>query len=193
MNNSHTTLEALKYPFGQFEVPSYIQENQINLWIHEIRLFPKRVKELVKDLTKDELNLVYRPEGWSIKQVVHHCADSHMNSYIRFKLALTEENPSIRPYFEDRWAELVDSQEEDLSDTLHLIEFLHKKWTYLLERLSEEELDRTFFHPESGEQTALKENIGIYAWHCNHHLGHIKQALKYRNVFPEIVENLEAK
>lgn len=184
MHNSTTKFHQLKYPFGEFEVPSYINENQLNLWIHEIKQFPFRVRKITENLTKEELELIYRPEGWSIKQVVHHCADSHMNSYLRFKLALTEDNPAIRPYFEDRWAELIDSQTTDLSDSILLLEFLHKRWVFLLERLTEEQLEKTFFHPESKVETSLKENIGIYAWHCAHHLGHIKQALHYRNTFP---------
>lgn len=185
------SLYQLKYPFGEFEIPSYINDAQINLWIHEIALFPKRLKKLVENLSIEDLNLQYRPEGWSIKQVVHHCADSHMNSYLRFKLALTEDHPSIRPYYEDRWAELIDSQDEDLEDVLGLLTFLHKKWIYLLNRLSEEEMEKTFFHPESNEITKLKENIGIYAWHCNHHLGHIKQALNYKESFPTIMNEIK--
>jgi hypothetical protein len=131
---------------------------------------------LTSHLGKEELKWKCRPEGWTIKQVIHHCSDSHINSIIRFKLALTEDNPTIRPYREERWAELDDSINDDISISLSLIEVLHTKWAYLLRSLSEEQLNRTFNHPNSGEFT-LKQAIALYAWHSNHHLAHVKQAL----------------
>ncbi|BDS09754.1 putative metal-dependent hydrolase [Aureispira anguillae] len=177
------TLEQLKFPIGEFVRPSTITPTIISQWIEDIRDFPHRLEEILVGLTTTQINWKYRPNGWTIKQVVHHCADSHINSIIRFKLALTEDTPTIRPYWEDRWAELSDSLEDDLSDSLLLIKGLHSKWSKLLTRLSNTELERSFVHPEHGKHFSLKENIGIYAWHCRHHLAHIQQAIHSNGSF----------
>lgn len=174
-------LNQLRFPIGEFEKPEIIDNQIIEQWIQDIADFPKAVEVLTKDLTIEQLNWKYRPNGWTVKQVVHHCVDSHMNSVIRFKLALTENQPTIRPYFEDRWAELADALDNDLSDSLLILKGLHSKWVKLLKSLSAKDLALTFVHPEHGKIFTLGENIGIYAWHCNHHLEHIKLALKYRS------------
>lgn len=170
-------LQQLRFPVGTFQCPKDITETHIEHWIETIARFPKEIIELTQHLSDTEKNWVYRPDGWSIKQVVHHCSDSHMNSLIRFKLALTEEQPTIRPYFEDRWALLNDSLDNDLSCSISLITGLHAKWVKLLRSLNHKQLDRIFVHPEHGQQFTIKENIGIYAWHCEHHLAHIRNAL----------------
>ncbi len=171
-------IEKLKFPIGKFTKPERITSKDIEAWIDDIEKFPLRVETLLDNLSVKQLNWRYRPDGWMIKQVVHHCADSHINSLIRFKLALTEEMPTIRPYYEDRWAELPDALEDDLSYTLSLLKGLHKKWCFLLKRLSPDDLKKVFIHPEHGKHFSLEENIGIYAWHCNHHLAHIQQGIK---------------
>ncbi len=176
-------MKDLKYPIGKFIKPETINDTTIRQWIGDIEQFPELLETLVEPLSIEQLNWRYRPDGWMIKQVVHHCADSHINSLIRFKLALTEDAPTIRPYFEDRWAALVDSLDDDLSDSLLLIKGLHSKWATLLNSLSEQDLDKTFIHPEHGKSFTLRENIGIYAWHGHHHLGHIRQALAYQGKF----------
>ena len=140
---------------------------------------------MTNTLSKEALNYNYRPAGWTIKQVVHHCADSHMNAIIRFKLTLTEELPTIKPYFEDRWANLNVSNFDDISNSLVLITALHKQWASLLKSLNSEQLARQFFHPESKIKSSLSETIGMYAWHGNHHLAHIKQGLQFKNIFPK--------
>lgn len=173
----------LKYPIGEFETPKPIAKSQITEWIHEIAYFPNRIKELVNNLDDDILEWRYRPNGWSIKQLVHHCADSHMNAYIRFKLALTEVNPTIKPYFEDRWAELTDTIVADISVSIQILEGLHHRWVILLESMSELDLTSTFIHPEHGQQFTLAETIGMYAWHANHHLAHINQAIESRGKY----------
>lgn len=170
-------LEGLRYPIGEFLKPEIITPQQIEEWINIIANFPEKITALTHNLTLEQLSWTYRPVGWSIKQVVHHCADSHMNSFIRFKLALTEEAPTIRPYNETSWATLSDGKEDDLEDSLLLIKSLHNKWVRLLRNLSSQDLKRTFIHPEHGQRFELDENIGIYAWHCRHHLEHIKIAL----------------
>jgi len=165
-------LEDLKYPIGQFVAPETITPEHVAGWIEEIRTLPTRLEAAGVGLQDRELDTPYRPEGWTIRQVVHHLADSHMNSYIRFKLALTEENPVIKPYFEDRWAELPDSA-GPVVHSLSLIHALHRKWVRLLWSLKEEQLTRTFHHPEAGRDYRLDYAIGLYAWHGNHHLAQI--------------------
>lgn len=178
-------LERLKYPIGTFIKPDVIDETIIKKWIDDIENFPKALATLTRGLTIEQRNWKYRPDGWTIKQVVHHCADSHMNSIIRFKLSLTENSPEIRPYWEGRWAELADSLDDNLGDSLTLLKGLHRKWVKLLKSLTKDDLKRDFIHPEYGKRFTLKENIGIYAWHSNHHLEHIKQALKFKGKFNE--------
>lgn len=170
--------DNLRYPIGKAPALKNPSKEQIDEWINKIDRFPRLLKESTQSLSIEQLNWRYRPEGWKIKQVVHHCADSHMNSYIRFKLALTEDCPNIRPYFEDRWAELPDSLDDNIQDSIELLTILHKRWVKLLRRLSEEELLREFSHPENGTVINLAENIGIYAWHSMHHLEHVKLAIR---------------
>lgn len=169
-------IEKLKYPIGQFQKPKDITKEHIEGWIRIIEDFPNKLREEVENLTETELQKQYRPNGWTIEQVVNHCADSHMNSLIRFKLALTEETPTIKPYFENLWAELADSKDYPVKDSLKILEGLHARWTKLLKQLSKTDLKREFIHPETKEKISLKTNIGIYAWHCEHHLAHIKNA-----------------
>jgi hypothetical protein len=167
------TIDNLKYPIGTYAKPIEITQDLLNEYILAISTFPEKLKKEVQDLTDAQLDTPYRPGGWTIRQVVHHCADSHLNSLTRFKLALTEDNPTIRPYFEDRWAELADSKTMPIEASLKMIEGIHARWTVLLTSLSALELARTFFHPESNKQYRLDETMGTYAWHCNHHLAHI--------------------
>lgn len=166
----------LKYPIGEFEKPKIITDEMILDWIKTIEKFSQYLAKEVDDLTSVELKYKYRPNGWNIQQIVHHSADSHLNSFIRFKLTLTEDKPRIRPYFEDRWAELPDTLSASITDSIKIIEGLHSRWTILLKNLSVDDLERTFFHPEANKVISLKENIGIYAWHCKHHLEHIRVA-----------------
>ncbi len=178
-------MEDLKYPIGKFNKPPRMEAALIKSWIDEIAAFPGQLDECTRELDAERLNWRYRPGGWRIKQVVHHCADSHMNSYIRFKLALTEDTPLIRPYFEDRWAELADSREDDIAVSLKLLHSLHRRWAGLLRSLSEADFLREFEHPEHGQRFSLAENTGIYAWHGRHHLAHIRQALRHKGRFEE--------
>lgn len=180
---SSQNLDQLKYPIGKFIKPNIISESQILEWIETIENLPEILTNLTKDLSVDQLNLPYRPEGWNIKQVVHHLADSHMNCMIRFKWTLTEDTPTIKAYHEDRWAKLKDDNDNDLSHTLYLLKGLHAKLGTLLRSLTKEDLKREFIHPEHGRHISLEETIGIYSWHSKHHVAHIKQALKYRGKF----------
>ncbi|HWS60267.1 MAG TPA: putative metal-dependent hydrolase, partial [Flavobacterium sp.] len=128
--------------------------------------------------TEEQLNTQYRLEGWTIRQVVHHCADSHMNSLTRLKLALTEDKPTIKPYREELWAELPDSKNLPLESSLKMLEGIHYRWSILLNNLTKEHRERTFIHPNKGKEFRIDENIGLYAWHCNHHLAHIIETKK---------------
>lgn len=175
------TIEQLKYPIGQFEKPNEITKEILNKWITDISTFPEGLLKEVMYLTNKQLDTPYRPNGWTIRQVVHHCADSHMNSLTRLKLALTEDQPTIKPYFEERWAELLDSKSMPIEPSLKMIEGIHERWTILLKNLTKEQHGRVFIHPEHGNIFRIDENIGVYAWHCNHHLSHIIQTKKRNN------------
>ena len=172
------TVEELKYPIGKFVKPDYYTPEILNQYILDIGLFPSRLRAEVEQLTDEQLDTCYRPDGWTIRQVVHHCADSHMNSFTRFKLALTEEKPTIKPYFEDRWAELVDSKSMPIEPSLKILEGLHQRWVVLLKSLTKEDLERRFVHPEHGKELKLDGTLGLHAWHCHHHLAHITNAKK---------------
>lgn len=166
-------LDELKYPIGKFEKPKRITLETIGRWIDEIEHLPQQVRVAVEGLNKQQLDTPYRPGGWTIRQVIHYLPDSHMNSYIRFRLALTEDKPTIKAYYEDRWAELQDAKHGNIEISLILLEALHIRWSLLLRSLTLEQLHKDFIHPESGKKIRLDENIGIYAWHGKHHLAHI--------------------
>ncbi len=180
---NNLNLEKLKFPIGMFQKPQEISKNDIKTWIEIIEIFPIKVKEVTQYLSDAELNWIYRPYGWSIKQVVHHCSDSHMNCFIRFKLAITEDLPTIKPYDEAKWAELVDGNSSNISPSIQIIEAVHNRWVLLLKSFGEFELKRQFIHPANKKSSCLDEIIGLYAWHCNHHLAHIEQAIKHKGKF----------
>ena len=171
-------LERLKYPIGKFQKPDRITLETIGRWIDEIEHLPTQLRKLVQELDQKTLDQAYRPDGWTIRQVIHHLPDSHMNSYIRFRWALTENKPVIKAYYEDRWAELSDAKTANIEISLILLEAIHIRWTLLLRSLHLEDLHRSFIHPETKKEVRLDENIGIYAWHGKHHLAHIKNCLE---------------
>ena len=173
--------EKLKFPIGKFDKPSKITEDILKIWVSDISTFPKRLSSEVLNLNDTQLDTQYRPDGWTLRQVVHHCADSHMNSFTRLKLTLTEDQPTIKPYFEERWAELHDAKGMPIEPSLKMIEGIHERWTVLLKHLSDEQYARIFIHPEHGKTFRVDENIGVYAWHCNHHLAHITETIKRNN------------
>ena len=184
MNKKQTeslkTLDELRYPTGKFLMPETFKKKDIKEWIKTIEKFPSLLKKETQNLSDKKQSWVYRPDGWSIRQVVHHCADSHMNAFIRFKLSMTEENPVIKPYKENLWAEMEDVKSVPVEWSVKMITLLHKRWTILLHSLTESDFERTYFHPESNRQWKLYEVVALYSWHCMHHLGHIKQAKKYK-------------
>lgn len=174
-------MERLKYPIGKFSEPKIINDQLLFQWISEIESFPKRLIAEVKDLSENQLNTPYREGGWTVRKLVHHCADSHMNAFIRLKLALTENNPVIRPYFEDRWAEISEASHLEIEPSLKIIEGVHQRWVFVLKNLSEEEWNKTFQHPELHRTFTLKQAAGMYAWHGLHHLTHITNLKKINN------------
>ena len=166
----------LRYPIGRYQFDGEITSGVAEGWIKEIEALPGMLREAVGSMDDEQLDTAYRPGGWTVRQVVHHVADSHMNAYIRFKLALTENSPVIKPYEEGRWAELPD-YDLPIDISLSLIEAVHTRLGKLLSRLHADDLNRAFIHPDSGEVT-VGENIGIYAWHGRHHLAHITSLSK---------------
>ncbi|MDA7502185.1 putative metal-dependent hydrolase [Chitinophagales bacterium] len=170
-------LYALKYPIGEFEALESVSDDDLKQWIADIRNFPSQVAKACDGVVRDDLEKTYRPSGWNVKQVIHHCADSHMNAYMRFKLSLTEDTPTIRPYFEDRWANLIDGNDSNIEGSLHLLTGLHYRWNMLLNEMSPSDFERSFFHPEHERTFRLDITVANYSWHCRHHLEHIKNAL----------------
>ncbi len=162
----------LRYPIGQFEPISNTTKAQRAGLIGTIAAAPKQLRAAVQDLTSVQLNTPYRPEGWTVRQVVHHVADSHLNSYIRFRWALTEEEPLIKAYDEKEWAQLPDASTADPTVSLALLEALHERWVLLLQSLTTEQFNRTLRHPEAG-LLKLETMLGLYAWHGQHHIAHI--------------------
>ena len=167
-----------RFPIGHFETNGDITEAQRMEWMNDIEQLPSLLAAAVKDLTQEQLDTPYRDGGWTVRQVVHHIADSHMNSFMRFKLALTEDRPTIKPYYEDRWAELADTVRAPIDLSLTLIEALHTRWGLLLRSMSESDYARSFFHPESEMFVRLDYNLGTYSWHGRHHLAHITTLAK---------------
>lgn len=171
-------LEKLRYPIGKFARPAELSPAVINSWIDQLEEYPEKLSSLVQSLGEDQLEMPYRPGGWTIRQVVHHVADSHHNSYIRFKWALTEDEPVIKPYDEKGWATLIDTMNGPIEMSLDHLKTTHKKLVYLLRRLTAAQLQRCFIHPDDNSKTSLAENIGRYAWHGAHHYQHIAGALE---------------
>lgn len=162
----------LRYPIGRFDHEGPVTDDDLARWIDQIEALPGRLRRAVDGLTDAQLDTSYRPGGWTLRQVVHHVPDSHLNSYVRFKWALTEDEPLIKAYDEAGWAELADYRTVPVATSLDFLALLHAKWVALLRSLAREQLGRRFVHPVSGP-TALDRAIGLYAWHGQHHLAHV--------------------
>ena len=171
-------IEDLRYPIGKFDSNIEVTPDARKKFIQTIEDLPEKIREAVRNLSDEQLDTPYRPEGWTVRQLVHHVADSHLNSICRFKLALTEDVPTIRPYYEDRWANLADAQ-LPIDDSMKIIEGVHSRWAALLNSMSDEDFQRKLNHPESGEWT-LEKFLGLYDWHSKHHTAHIT-SLRERN------------
>ncbi len=162
----------LSYPIGKFKPESNLSPERRTELIAQIAEAPARMRAAVQGLSPQQLDTPYRPQGWTVRQVVHHVPDSHMNSYMRFKLALTESEPTIKPYEQQLWAELADSRQTPVETSLTLLECLHQRWVLLLKSMADGDWQRTFRHPELGIMR-LDTNLALYAWHGRHHVAHI--------------------
>jgi hypothetical protein len=170
-------MDDLRYPIGKFQYAGSASDSDIRTWIDQIAELPSKMRDAVAGLSAEQLDTPYRPGGWTVRQVIHHVPDSHINSYVRFRLALTEDEPIIKPYEENRWAELPDARTAPVELSLDLLEMLHRRWTLLLNDLGKAELAKSFRHPELGLVT-LERNVALYAWHGRHHMAHITELKK---------------
>ncbi len=162
-----------RYPIGKYEVQPFSVE-QLGKWLHDIQFLPTDLEMAIQNLDAYQLDTPYRTDGWTVKQVVHHVADSHMNAYIRFKLALTEDNPTIRPYEEKEWAKLKDVYSVPVNVSITLLHALHQRWVAALQDLPGDEFtNRSVYHPEHQKQISVWDLLGMYAWHGKHHVAHI--------------------
>lgn len=170
--------EDLRFPIGKFDKDFEFSAELKNKFVKDVGELPEKVRAAIENLNDEQLDTPYRPGGWTVRQTVHHIADSHLNALTRFKLALTEDVPTIRPYDEARWAELADSR-LPVEVSINLLENLHHRWTVLLNSMSDEDFSRRLIHPDSGEWT-LGKMLGLYSWHGRHHTAHITR-LRQRN------------
>ncbi len=178
----NTDLEKLKFPIGKFIAPLNYTPALLQTFKESIRDLPAKLRAETEHLSEEQLNTPYRPGGWTVKQVVHHLADSHMNGFTRLKLALTENKPIVKPYDQDGFANLSDSK-MSISVSLNILEGLHARWYDIMCHLNEGDLERVYIHPEYGKEVTIKEFIAQYAWHGGTHLGHItslKQRMGWR-------------
>jgi hypothetical protein len=166
-------IQNLKFPIGEVSLKDKYSPEEISSFISDVEELPSLLRKELENISDEKLDTPYRPEGWTVRQVVHHIADSHLNSIIRMKLTLTENNPSIKPYDEAMWAKLPDYK-TPISNTLDLIEALHKKMVTVMRNVKEEELERTYFHSEHNKTFKLAHLFHIYSWHGKHHLAHIQ-------------------
>ena len=172
-------MEINQFPIGKFSFDKDSTPAKRVAWIADIAAMPEKLRQAVSGLSPAQVDTPYREGGWTVRQVVHHLADSHMNSLVRFKLALSESNPTIKPYNQAAWAEMADVRGVDIAHSLVLLDGLHARWTALLTSLKAEEYQRTFNHPENGP-TTLDRALQTYAWHCRHHVAHITTLRKTR-------------
>lgn len=169
----------LRYPVGPFKFAGTLSAEQRQAHIDQIAVTPENMRAAVAGLSEEQLDTPYRPEGWTVRQVVHHVPDSHLNSYVRFKLALTEEHPTIRAYDENLWADTDDARTAPVEVSLDLLESLHRRWVLFLRSFDDKDFLRTFNHPELGT-VSVDKNVALYAWHGRHHVAHIT-SLRERN------------
>jgi|SRR5215467_42677 len=166
-----------RFPIGKFAYSGPLTSQQKQQYLDSIEHTPALMRAAVAGLSDQQLDTPYRDGGWTVRQVVHHVPDSHVNSYVRFKLALTEDNPTIRPYREERWAELSEAKSAPIEFSLAFLEHLHARWILMLRDLSDADWKRTFYHPDNGSMT-LDQSLALYGWHGPHHVAHITNLRK---------------
>lgn len=165
-------MDDLRYPIGKYQVQPF-SESQLKEWLIDIQFLPQHLENAILNLDEQQIDTPYRPDGWTVRQVVHHVADSHANAYIRFKLGLTETNPAIKPYDEVAWANMNDTAVVPLNISLTLLHALHTRWVEVLKAIKMDEWNRTVFHPEHKKEMTLWFLLGMYAWHGRHHTAHV--------------------
>jgi hypothetical protein len=165
-------MDDLRYPVGRFTFDSDITAGKRTAWIRQIAETPAALRDALRGLTDAQLDTPYRPDGWTVRQVVHHVPDSHMNAFIRFKLALTEDTPTIRPYDEAAWARLADVRLTHVDTSLEILDAVHRRWVVLLESMQPDDFARPLVHPENGPMT-VDRLLQLYAWHGRHHVAHV--------------------
>ncbi|HVZ77531.1 MAG TPA: bacillithiol transferase BstA [Gemmatimonadaceae bacterium] len=163
----------LRYPIGRFERPAEYTPEVRAQWIEQLAQAPANLRAAVRGLNDAQLDTPYRPDGWTVRQLVHHMPDSHMNAYMRFRLALTEDTPTIKPYSEARWAQLPDARSAPVDSSLALLDALHQRWVLLLRAMTPDDFARAVVHPERPAPMTLDTMLGVYAWHGRHHVAHI--------------------
>ncbi|MBP6047960.1 MAG: putative metal-dependent hydrolase [Chitinophagales bacterium] len=177
LSSSKEVVNKNIFPIGNFIEPEKYTDTILEKLIKELSQIPKQLKKVSKKIKyKDQLQLSYRDGGWTIEQIIHHLADSHMNAFIRYKLALTENNPTIKPYNQDLWAETTDIQ-LPVKTSIHLLKYIHKKWNTILKNMDANDFNRTYTHPEYNKSIPLKEVLASYVWHGKHHIAQIDVAL----------------
>lgn len=184
-------MENLRYPIGRFQAPTSFDCDLVEKYIHQLSVLPPYFAQTALELSPTQLKQSYRPEGWNAIQIVHHLADSHMNAFIRFKLALTETEPNIKPYQENLWSNLPDSNQAGISSSLQILSGLHYRWVLMLKNMSEREFMKSISHPEYPEKQSLFYLLSYYAWHAEHHLGHLKIIHQQKETQSDTVENEE--
>lgn len=165
-------MQDLKYPIGKFYYDPTFDKSSMADWIQNIKKFPTNVEEVLAKTTPIQIDTPYRPLGWTGRQVVHHVADSHSHALLRFKCALTEHHPTIKPYLEDKYAELIDYI-LPLDSALMILRGVHIKWINIINAMTNDDWEKGYFHPESGKFFTLHHALALYSWHCRHHLGHL--------------------
>lgn len=167
-------LDSLRYPIGRFSYEkAYSSEQRLDL-LADLEAYPGQLRRAVTPLSEEQLDQPYRPHGWTLRQVIHHVADSHLNGYLRTKLALTEENPTIKPYEEALWADLRDTAAVPVLTSLHLLDALHARWVAVFRSLTDADfLEKTYYHPANQDTVPLDRQLGEYVWHGRHHLAHV--------------------
>ena len=174
-------MEALRYPIGRYQKPDTYTPQQLNEWMDVLTVAPSWLDVCIENLDEQQLQTPYRPGGWTVQQVIHHIADSHLNAYIRIKLALTEDTPTVMPYQEALWAELPDTQLVPVNISVTLLHALHRRLVALLRQLSPAEWERSYYHPEHKRNFPIWEVVALYAWHSRHHMEHVRRLRERMN------------
>lgn len=180
VNIYQTELQQLQYPIGKYITPAAYTAESMNQWMEVIRDTPQQLITLVAHLTDEQLSTPYRPGGWTLRQLVHHIADSHINAYSRFRFALTEDAPTIKPYAQEHWATLYDAEFGNIQLSLQLVTALHARWYLLLTHLTESQWNRAYIHPDFQEPIQLREALAMYAWHSLHHLQQLRNLIEHK-------------